>query len=397
MKKGYKTTELGGIPEDWEVVKLGALSDIKRGLASHYVTYADDGVQLIRINDFQHDDPKYIIATTETKKLTLKAGDVLMAGTGATAGMSLLVNEQWEGLPFSFNVPRIRTKKNLDPAFLYFFLNTNLISEQQNRFFTGNAQPFLDIRAIGNLKIILPPLDEQRKIAAILRAVEEKLNIIASGINETQALKKGLMQQLLTKGIGHTTFKDSPLGKIPESWEVVSMGEITTNLDAQRIALKSTDREDVKGIYPYYGAQGIIDYIDKYIFDGEYLLVAEDGENVKSRKNDIAFIVNERFWLNNHAHILQSNERSNLFFLKYTLNFISILAYVTGQAQPKLNKSALAEIRILLPPLAEQEKIATILSTVDEKLAILQSKKASFQAMKKGLMQQLFTGKMRVI
>ena len=186
-------------------------------------------------------------------------------------------------------------------------------------------------------------------------------------------------------------YKITELGEIPESWDVVNLKSIVINYDSKRIPLKSEDRSDTQGIYPYYGAQGIIDFIDKYIFDGEYLLVAEDGENVKSRKYNIAFIAKGKFWLNNHAHILQSNEKSEIYFLKNLLNFISIKEFITGQAQPKLNKSALESIRILLPPLPEQQKIAEILTTVDDKIDIINIQIIQIQELKKGLMQQLLT------
>jgi len=204
------------------------------------------------------------------------------------------------------------------------------------------------------------------------------------------------MQRLLTKGIGHTKFQSSPLGEIPKSWEVVKIGALIENHDKHRIPIKAELRQKMKGIYPYYGAQGIIDYVNDYIFDGKYMLVAEDGENLKSRTNDIAFIVGGKFLVNNHAHILTCNKRSNMEFMKYYLNFTSIYKYLTGMAQPKLNREKLESIQIALPDRHEQQKIASILSTVDEKLETLQSKKAQYEQLKKGLMQQLLTGKIRV-
>ena len=121
-----------------------------------------------------------------------------MAGTGATAGISCLVDELWHGLPFSYNAPRIRTKSDVLSNYLFYFLNTELIKKQQKSLFTGNAQPFLDTRAIANLKIVLPPLHEQYTIASVLGLVDEKLSSLQSRKEYYQQLKKGLMQQLLT-------------------------------------------------------------------------------------------------------------------------------------------------------------------------------------------------------
>jgi type I restriction enzyme S subunit len=205
---------------DWKILSLGEIADIKRGLPSQDLNYVEsdsDGVRLIRINDFKSDSPKFIKETDKTKKLTLKKGDVLIAGTGATAGISFLVNDLWDGLPFSYNAPRIRVKKGNSSTFVYFILNSEKIKRQQNKLFTGNAQPFLDTRAIASFNIPVPPLAEQQKIAEILSTLDVKIEVIDQQIIETQALKKGLMQRLLTKGIGHTEFKDSPLGMIPKS------------------------------------------------------------------------------------------------------------------------------------------------------------------------------------
>ena len=120
-------------------------------------------------------------------------------------------------------------------------------------------------------------------------------------------------------------------------WEVLSIAELSNNFDKQRIPIKGLERS--KGRYPYYGASGIIDWVDKFIFDGEYLLVAEDGENLRSRKTPIAFIAKGKFWVNNHAHILQGNNKSNTKFLCYALESKNIFGYITGTTIPKFTPS----------------------------------------------------------
>ena len=179
--------------------------------------------------------------------------------------------------------------------------------------------------------------------------------------------------------------------KIPTAWRLGTLGEISTSFSNQRVPLKSADRKLCQGQYRYFGAQGVIDHIDDYIFDGKYLLVAEDGENVKSRKYDIAFVVEGKFWVNNHAHVLQGNAFGDTDYLRYVLNFVSIKEYVTGQAQPKLNKAQLEKIVITIPPLDEQQKIAEVLSTVDKKIDLIDQKIAETVKLKTGLMQKLFS------
>ena len=180
------------------------------------------------------------------------------------------------------------------------------------------------------------------------------------------------------------------LNKVPEGWEVKELGEVSINLDYKRIPLSSQERKNRHGEYRYYGAQGIIDYIDDYIFDGKYLLIAEDGENLKSRKNNIAFFVRGKFWVNNHAHVLKNNDLSNLRYLYYVMNFINIKPYLTGSAQPKLNQQNLKKIKIPLPPLPEQEKIADILGSIDDQIENLTEQNKILEEIAKTIFKRWF-------
>lgn len=139
-------------------------------------------------------------------------------------------------------------------------------------------------------------------------------------------------------------------------------------LDHKRIPLSAKQRESLAKVYPYYGAQGIIDYVDDYIFDGEYILVAEDGNNLKSLNENISTWATGKFWVNNHAHILGEKEGYNLKYIYYLLNCMDLRGYITGSAQPKLNQENLANIEIHVPEKTAQERIATILSLIDSKI-----------------------------
>ena len=147
------------------------------------------------------------------------------------------------------------------------------------------------------------------------------------------------------------------------------LGDVTINHDKKRVPLSSMQRAQRKGIYRYYGAQGIIDYIDDYIFDGTYLLIAEDGENLNSQKQNIAQIVDGQFWVNNHAHIVQTNEKCNLNYLSYLINSMDLSGYITGSAQPKLSQANLNAIELYLPKIEIQEKIVSVLNSLEKKIA----------------------------
>ena len=144
--------------------------------------------------------------------------------------------------------------------------------------------------------------------------------------------------------------------------------EVVTLFDKQRIPLSSMERAKRPGKYRYYGAQGIIDYIDDYIFDGEYLLLAEDGENLKSNKQDLAQLVDGKFWVNNHAHILRTKEVCRLRYFYYWINNKNMAEYVTGSAQPKLSQASLKKMIIHLPSLEIQDRILNVITPIDEKI-----------------------------
>ncbi|MCA9487141.1 MAG: restriction endonuclease subunit S [Nanoarchaeota archaeon] len=164
-------------------------------------------------------------------------------------------------------------------------------------------------------------------------------------------------------------WKETELGMIPCDWDVKLLTDLLINYDFQRIPLSKMQRNNKKGIYPYYGASGIIDYVNEYIFDGEYLLISEDGENLKSRNTPIAFLVSGKFWVNNHSHILKSEDNFTSRFIFYSFQNLDVNPYLTGSVQPKLSQSQLNKILILIPSNEDEQKaIAKILSDLDDKI-----------------------------
>lgn len=148
--------------------------------------------------------------------------------------------------------------------------------------------------------------------------------------------------------------------------------EVTINFDKKRVPLSGAQREKRQGNFRYYGAQGVIDHIDDFIFDGTYLLIAEDGENLKSKKQNIAQVVEGQFWVNNHAHIVKGNELCNTRYLCYLLNSMDLSGYVTGSAQPKLSQANLNAVTLFLPSITVQERIVECLYLFDKKIAVNQ-------------------------
>ena len=195
--------------------------------------------------------------------------------------------------------------------------------------------------------------------------------------------------ELITKE--ETGFKRTEIGLIPEDWSIVTLEDAVQFLDGKRRPVKSANRARMKGKYPYYGASGIIDYVDDYIFDDNLILLGEDGENILSRSVRLAFTVEGKIWVNNHAHVLKPLDEFDIDFLAEYLESLNYEIYNSGTAQPKLNKNACKGIPVLKPTLSEQKAIATALSEMDDLIAGLEKLIAKKKAIKQGAMQQLLT------
>ncbi|WP_273992808.1 restriction endonuclease subunit S [Vibrio parahaemolyticus] len=173
------------------------------------------------------------------------------------------------------------------------------------------------------------------------------------------------------------------------SWEIKHIGKVAENLDSKRKPITQQDR--VSGSTPYYGASGIIDYVDGYIYDESLLCISEDGANLIARSYPIAFSIHGKTWVNNHAHVLKFKYSYTQTIVENYLNNISLEDYLTGMAQPKLNRAKLDIIPIPLPlDLKEQQKIAAFLSSMDDLITTNNKKLDSLKLHKKGLLQKLF-------
>lgn len=178
-------------------------------------------------------------------------------------------------------------------------------------------------------------------------------------------------------------------GGLPEGWALTSVADLTVNHDGRRVPIKSADRAKRPGKFPYFGASGVIDSIDDFLFEGDFLLIAEDGANLLSRSTPIAVRASGRFWVNNHAHVVQPTEATTLEFLKLFFDGSDLQEFVTGTAQPKLTQAALNRIVLPLPPLAEQKRIAAKVEAVLAKVNSARQRLAKVPAILKRFRQSV--------
>ena len=246
----------------------------------------------------------------------------------------------------------------------------------------------VDIKHLWSMPFALPDFKEQQKIADCLSSIDELIDAESRKLKALEKYKKGLMQKLFPVE-GETL----PEWRFPEfrgksEWRIKPLGKICTNYDSRRIPITEKDR--VKGEIPYIGASGVIDYINDFIFDEDLLCVSEDGANLVARTYPIAFSISGQTWVNNHAHVLKFSHNYTQNIVESYLNMINLQDFLTGMAQPKLNRAKLDIIPIPLPEEEEQQKIADCLSEIDTIITEQSNKVEQLKAHKKGLMQGLF-------
>jgi len=231
----------------------------------------------------------------------------------------------------------------------------------------GSAQPQVYLSDIAELEISLPSLDEQRQIVVKLDSVFSQIEDLRI---KTIEQRKGV--SLLALSSIQNLLADPSVDRI-----TVTLDQISENLDNQRIPITRDVR--IGGTYPYYGASGIIDYVEKYIFEGNALLVSEDGANLLARSTPIAFSVSGQYWVNNHAHVLKFQDPHLQRYVEYVLEHTKLDPYITGAAQPKLTQRALNTIPIRIPKKREDllvvtEKITNLIHLSALSLAKLDAK-----------------------
>jgi len=210
-----------------------------------------------------------------------------------------------------------------------------------------------------------PSVENQKKIAKFLNRksgqIDQAINLKQQQIEKLNEYKQITIQNAVTKGLNaNAKMKDSGIdwmGDIPKHWEVISLRYLFDFLNKDRVPISADERGGMQGIYPYYGASGIIDYVNDYIFDEKLILIAEDGANLLSKSTPLAFIAEGKYWVNNHAHILKPKYEGFEFWAKL-LSLCDYTVYITGAAQPKLSRGNLGNVLLPVPPAEEMLAIS---------------------------------------
>jgi type I restriction enzyme S subunit len=313
----------------------------------------------------------------------IPSGSIVMAtrvglGKVCVLGQDTAINQDLKGL-----TPK--NPRELTNRWLYWWLKSMASDIQKAG--TGATVQGVKMTFVQELEIPLPPLAEQKRIVALL---DEAF----AGINEAKAKAEVNLKNagMLFKGHVQMIFEEGANG-----WKNVTIEEISTNLDSKRVPITKSIR--TSGEFPYYGASGIVDYVESYLFEGDNLLVSEDGANLLARSTPIAFSVTGKYWVNNHAHILHFENMATQRFAEFYLESIKLDGYITGAAQPKLTQKALNSIPIPIPDsLQKQAEIVRSIESLHRETEMLtkiyERKMGALNELRTTLLTQAFAGEL---
>jgi len=425
VREGYKETELGEIPVEWEVKSLGDIFlHMKSGL-SRMLKTKDVGIPCIRSTNIVNgkintDEIKYWFLEDDKgvniKDYILDDGDILVNFINSIKeiGKACIYRDIGRDVIYTTNIFRIKVDKEfINNQFFYYFISGQRYKKEIQLITKPavNQASFTSVE-FKKIKTPVPPLPEQQKIASILSTVDKHIENTEKLIDKTKELKKGLMQILLTKGIGHTKFKKTRLGEIPVKWEVENLGSILV-LCTNGIAEKqNTQKKGIKVSRIETISEGKINikkvgWVNSKTDLSNYKL--EVGDILFSNINSVKHIgkvayVDKDYGIYHGMNLLRlrvDKKSMNSNFLYFSLSSTKMKNWFERNCKQAINQASLSQSDIkrsliAIPPLLEQQKIASILLSIDEQIENYETKKEKLQELKKGLMQQLLTGKIRV-
>lgn len=379
LAQNLKETAVGQIPIDWDAATVSDVARITTGSRNTQDKVEDGKFPFFvrsqtveRINSFSFDGEA-----------------VLTAGDGVGTGKVFhYINGPFDCHQRVYRISDFTDRMNGFYFFKYFSASF------YDRIMSMTAKSSVDSvrrEMIADMALPVPPIDEQKRIANAFKDIDDLIASLDALIAKKRDIKQAAMQQLLT---GNTR-----LPGFEGEWSSCLIGGVADCLDNLRVPLNEIQRRTRPGIYPYCGANGIVDYIGDYLFDDDVILLAEDGgyfDEFSTRP--IAYKMSGKMWVNNHAHIIKAKAGICQGFIFYSLVHKNILPFLASGTRAKLNKSELMKIEIMLPKSeAEQAAISSAFESLDSELDALRRKLEKYHQLKQGMMQQLLTGRIRLV
>jgi len=425
VKEGYKEVRVGPktklIPEEWKVKKLKKVIKKRKGKRPNKLFDSKNGensIPYLSVNYLRGNDFPEWCSKNDDNKVEVKENEILMIWDGSYSGNVFM---GFNGA-LSSTMARLKCEDDINNQYLFYQLRNNFKIFQSTTI--GTSVPHVAGKIFENLNIPTPPKREQKKIASILSSVDRSIEKTDEVIEETKELKKGLMQELFTRGVSgndlrlsphenNDLYKNSYLGFVPEDWIDYQISDIAETDYGLNSAIDKTLSKGIKMIsVGNVNKDGTLDFDDvnyaiedkisseDILLKGDILFNWRNGSKEHLGKT-IYFDLNDEF---THVGLLiriRTNKNENIYskFLYYFMRYIHFKQFFTRakkQVNNTFNKTELNNLQVFIPPLQEQKKIASILSSVDAKIKKEEEYKAKLEKLKKGLMQKLLTGEIRV-
>jgi type I restriction enzyme S subunit len=397
IREGYQQTAIGLIPIDWEVEELGDIINYTKGFPFKSKDYQKDGVRIIRVSDTTYDSIKednQIYINENKKELysnwELKENDLVISTVGSKppmydsmVGKVIFINKKYQGSLLNQNAVLIRVKdKNFDKQkIIYFNLKNQKYLYHIESIYRGNAnQASINLDDLFSFKIPLPPPPEQKAIAEVLGDVDRLINACDKLIAKKRDIKQGVMQELLTGR--------SRLPGFSGEWEVKTLENVAPlqrGFDLPTSQIK-------KGIYPVVYSNGIVNYHHQFQVKAPGVVTGRSGTIGKVN------YITKNYWTHNTSLWVTDFKGNFPLFIYYLYIHIHLERFGTGSGVPTLNRNDVHSFKVPLPPtLEEQKAIAQILSDMDSEIEALEKKRDKYKLIKQGMMQELLTGKTRIL
>ena len=434
IERGYVVLQAGDntiekLSNGWPLVALGECATINDDTyAPHeswpFINYLDTG----SITDNRTSEIQHLVIGEDTipsrARRKLRHGDIVYSTVRPNQRHFGLIQNVPENFLASTGFAVIRGIPDVaHTGFLYWFLAQNEIVEYLHAIAEHSTSAYPSIRPsdLATLTVPLPPLSEQRAVAHILGTLDDKIELNRR-MNETlEEMARTLFRSWFVDfepvrakmegrwrsgeslpGLSadlYDLFPDrlvsSELGDIPEGWEVKPLGEVIAIYDSKRVPLNNTQRAERRGVYPYYGATGVMDYVDDFLFDGVYVLTGEDGSVADDEGYPVVQYVWGKFWANNHAHVLKGTAGISEEYLYLLLQQTNITPFVTGAVQPKLNQMNLKSIPFVLPGQMLCRALDALVQPIYGKIRDSTDESAMLRAQRDALLPKLVSGEFR--
>ena len=383
---------------DFMSKSLSSLADIQTGPFGsqlHKEDYVDIGTPIVTVEHlgrkrfFEQNLPCVSAQDKERlSKYILQEGDIVFSRVGSVDRCSY-VSKEYAGWMFSGRCLRVRPNADIDSQFLYYYFTLETTKQFVRGIATGATMPSINTKFMGEVPVVYPSIEIQRKIAGILSAIDNKIDV-------NNAINENLLQQ--AQALYKDRFIDmNPFnGTMPMDWHQGTVSEIIELHDSKRIPLSSRERADLAKVYPYYGATSIMDYVDRYLFDGIYLLLGEDGTVADSKGFPILQYVYGRFWVNNHAHIITGKNGFSVELLYLLFSLTSVQSIITGAVQPKISQANLNKVPVAIPSKKELQTLDATIQPIFAQIRNLRDENEKLAATRDTLLPKLMSGELDV-